>query len=272
MKSIIKCLLITLNITFATLIANAQSCPDSNHPHAIDLGLPSGTKWACCNVGATAPEGFGGYYAWGETEVKEKYEWSNYIHSDGSETTCHDIGADIAGTQYDVAHVKWGDSWVMPSQEQIQELIDNCSYTWVSTNEKRGGLITAQNGNTIFLPEALLHGDGVLESKNGSMNIVADQMPNSGFYWSSTQSKSDPLVASYLLINDFAAPSGRSIQRRYGLAVRPVVSGNGTNSIIYPKGSPVDSFQPLYDLSGRRLNGEPQRGVYIKDGKRVVIK
>ena len=57
-------------LMLVALAASAQSCPDDNHPHAIDLGLPSGTKWACCNVGADTPEGYGGYYAWGETEEK----------------------------------------------------------------------------------------------------------------------------------------------------------------------------------------------------------
>lgn len=71
------------------------TCPDDHHPHLIDLGLPSGTKWACCNVGANTPEGYGNYYAWGETQTKDEYNWSNYIHCDGSMETCHDIGSDI---------------------------------------------------------------------------------------------------------------------------------------------------------------------------------
>ena len=104
-------LFITLIMMFATLMANAQSCPDDNHPHAIDLGLPSGTKWACCNVGTTTPEGYGGYYAWGETEEKEIYDWTTYIHCDGSMETCHDLGSDIAGSEYDVAHVQWGSNF-----------------------------------------------------------------------------------------------------------------------------------------------------------------
>jgi len=103
------------------------SCPDDNHPHMIDLGLSSGTKWACCNVGANKPEGNGDYYAWGETQTKSKYNWSTYTHCDGSEENCHNIGSDIAGTRYDVAHVKWGGSWVMPSRDQIKELKDNCT-------------------------------------------------------------------------------------------------------------------------------------------------
>ena len=60
--------------------ANAQSCPDNKHPHMIDLGLPSGTKWACCNIGAEKPEGYGGYYAWGETQTKSTYNDDTYLY------------------------------------------------------------------------------------------------------------------------------------------------------------------------------------------------
>ena len=69
------------------------TCPDTHHPHEIDLGLPSGTKWACSNVGANKPEEYGGYYAWGETEEKSYYDWSTYIHCDGSYGTCHKLAS-----------------------------------------------------------------------------------------------------------------------------------------------------------------------------------
>ena len=129
------------------------SCPDNHHPHMIDLGLPSGTKWACCNVGASAPEGYGGYYAWGETEEKiEYYEGSYKYYQNG---TYVDIGSDIAGTQYDVAHVKWGGSWVMPSNEQQNELRNNCAYEWTTLNGVNGGKFTSMiNKASIFLPAA----------------------------------------------------------------------------------------------------------------------
>ena len=133
-----------------------KNCPDDKHPHVIDLGLPSGTKWACCNVGANKPEDFGGYYAWGETKEKKNYfAWDTYIHCNGSESTCHNLGSDIAGTGYDVAHVKWGDSWVMPSFDQIMELLENCTYEWTTVNGINGGKLTSKtNGGTIFLPAA----------------------------------------------------------------------------------------------------------------------
>ena len=129
------------------------SCPDENHPHIIDLGLPSGTKWSCCNIDASKPEEFGSYYAWGETAEKSDYSWATYTHSDGTEETCHDLGSSICGTKYDVAHYKWGDNWYMPSYEQVQELFRNMtSFSLTSMNGVRGAYFTFPNGSSIFLP------------------------------------------------------------------------------------------------------------------------
>ena len=186
------------------------TCPDDNHPHLIDLGLPSGTKWACCNVGAENPEDYGGYYAWGETEEKDYYSWDTYIHCDGSPSTCHDLGSDIAGAQYDVAHVKWGGSWVMPSKVQQDELRFNCTYTWTTLNGVSGGQFTGSNGGSIFLPAAGYRwGDNLSDA--GSR----------GYYWSSTQNPSRSNGAYYLYFNSgYASWSGNN--RDYGRTVRPV--------------------------------------------------
>jgi len=119
---------------------------------AIDLGLPSGTKWASWNVGASAPEEYGGSYAWGETEVKDNYDWSTYIYYDSPSKTCHHIGNDIAGTRYDVAHVKWGGSWRMPTAGQWVELMENCTMIETTQNGITGNLIIGTNGATIFMP------------------------------------------------------------------------------------------------------------------------
>ena len=187
-------------------------CPDGNHPHMIDLGLPSGTKWACCNVGADTPEAYGGYYAWGEMDVKSTYSWSNYIHCDGTEQTCHNIGSDIAGTQYDVAHVKWGGSWVMPSKAQQDELRSNCNYEWTTLNGVNGGKFTSKtNGGSIFLPAA-----------GGRWNDGLDDAGSRGYYWSSTQLPSVSYGAYGLYFySGFAYWDG--YYRRYrGHTVRPV--------------------------------------------------
>ena len=101
------------------------TCPDNHHPHMIDLGLPSGTKWACCDIGASKPGEEGQRFAWGETKTKKKFEWDNYKYCDGTEETCRYIGSDISGTKYDVAHVKLGGAWKMPTLEQLDEL---CQY------------------------------------------------------------------------------------------------------------------------------------------------
>ena len=176
----------------------------------IDLGLPSGTKWACCNVGADTPEGYGGYYAWGEMEEKGTYNWSNYIHCDGSYDTCHDLGSDIAGTQYDVAHVKWGGSWVMPSDDLQRELIKNCSSEWTTVNDVNGMLFTGSNGGSIFLPAA------GCRDYSGLVNAGSY-----GYYWSSTQNPSYSYYAYDLYFRSGNVGWGDG-SRDYGRSVRPV--------------------------------------------------
>lgn len=129
-----------------------SSCPDGNHPHAIDLGLPSGVKWSCSNVGASTPSAYGGYYSWGETVTKTKYDWTTYSLSSGSQSTCQDIGLNISNTQYDVASTIMGPSWCMPSIEELKELKENCTWTASTQNGTAGCTITGPSGKTIFMP------------------------------------------------------------------------------------------------------------------------
>ncbi|MBO4850242.1 MAG: hypothetical protein J5529_04985 [Prevotella sp.] len=188
------------------------SCPDANHPHAIDLGLPSGTLWSCCNLGASTPEEYGGYYAWGETEQKEVYDWSTYMYYNNSDGSCRNLGSDIVGTPYDVAHVKWGGTWVMPSKDQIQELLDNCTSEWIMFNGVKGlQLMSKNNDGTIFLPVA---GHRWVDNLNSAGNY--------GYYWSSTQFPSYSFYAYLLYFNSDGAHSFYSICRDYGQSVRPV--------------------------------------------------
>lgn len=126
------------------------SCQDSNHPHMIDLGLPSGTLWACCNVGANSPEKYGDFYAWGETKAKNWYDWNNYEFGDLN--NLRDIGSDISATSYDVAHVKWGGAWQMPTYDHCIELINYTTTHSITQNGVKGILVTGLNGNTIFFP------------------------------------------------------------------------------------------------------------------------
>lgn len=150
-------------------------CPDDHHPHAIDLGLPSGTKWACCNVGASSPEKYGGYYAWGETSEKSVYNWDTYQYG-SSWDNCQNIGSDIAETSYDVAHVRMGAPWRMPSHAQQEELMNNCTRTWTQQNGVNGILVTGKNGGQLFLPAA-------------GWRFSSDDLRNAGscgIYWSSS--------------------------------------------------------------------------------------
>lgn len=189
------------------------SCPDNHHPHMIDLGLPSGTKWACCNVGASNPEDYGGYYAWGETKEKDTYDWSTYLHCDGTEGTCHDIGTDIAGTKYDVAHVKWGSSWMMPSKNQCKELLDYCTSKWITEKGVEGSLIIGPNGRTLFFPDAG-------EMEGGTLGATAGW----GVYWSSWRDESYVPHAYTLYFFGGEAYYPGNEGRRTGHSVRPVSS------------------------------------------------
>ena len=186
------------------------SCPDDNHPHMIDLGLPSGTKWACCNVGATAPEGYGDYFAWGETQSKDEYSWANYIHCDGSQETCHDIGSDIAGTEYDAATANWGAPWRLPSKAQCEELRDNCTSQWMTQNGINGRTFTGSNGGVIFLPAAGYRWDSSLNDDGSD-----------GDFWSSTLNESGSDSAYGLGFYSGYVYWGYG-SRGYGLSVRPV--------------------------------------------------
>ena len=172
----------------------------------VDLGLPSGTKWASWNVGASAPEEFGGYYAWGETEVKNKYDWGTYLHCDGTEESCHNIGQNIAGTNYDVAHVKWGGSWCMPSFDQFYELELLCSITSTIQNGVFGSLLIGPNGASIFLPYNGYRQDGGLEYRGW--------FP---CYWSSSENHNATAMG-------FGGNIGDGSDYRYrGFSVRPVI-------------------------------------------------
>lgn len=179
---------------------------------AVDLGLPSGTKWASCNVGATKPEEYGGYYAWGETEEKEVYDESTYKYYKNGKYV--NIGSDISGTEYDVAHVKWGGNWCMPTLEDIKELNDNCTREWITLNGVNGKkFISKNNGNSIFLPAAGAYWSGALGLKYAGGN---------GYYWSSTHLPDESVGAWYHLFkSDYVTFYSNDLSS--GLSVRPVI-------------------------------------------------
>lgn len=150
----------------------------------VDLGLPSGTLWATCNVGASTPEGYGDYFAWGETQPKENYEWDTYKYGGMNTLTkyCNQSNYGYNGftdnltilqPDDDAATANWGNGWCMPTKEQWEELLQNTSHTWTTQNSVNGRLFTASNGNSLFLPAA---GD-----RRGNELCDADVY---GLYWS----------------------------------------------------------------------------------------
>ena len=205
-----------------TTVTVRHLCPDDNHPHLIDLGLPSGTKWACCNVETIAPHEYGGYYAWGETEVKNYYWPSNYSHCqyNGYSYDYLDIGHDIQGTEYDVAHVKWGGSWTMPSDAQIKELLTYCSHTKTTIRDNNGFLFTGTNGNSIFLPAA---GNIWTEEKEDGVKNYHSGTGLYCDYWSSNYTNdTNQNYSNHLDLGPTGSAYIDIQSRTSGLPVRPV--------------------------------------------------
>lgn len=194
---------------------------ETNGHEYVDLGLPSGTLWATCNVGATTPEGYGNYFAWGETATKKTYNWSTYFDtSDGGGTFTkynRDGGKTVLDLEDDAAHVNWGGSWRMPTKEECWELLDNCSWTWTTQNGINGYKVTSTKaGYTdkfIFLPAAGYRQDSGL-----------DEVGSNGSYWSSSLGWHDG-NAMYLFLNlRYLGPYGFSeASRSDGQSVRPVL-------------------------------------------------
>lgn len=183
-------------------------------PQAVDLGLS--VKWAICNVGSSKPEEFGNYYSWGETEVKDYFDVNEYEYYRNGEY--QGIGNDISGSLLDVAHVKWGGHWRMPTQAECEELVSNCTTKSETINGVFGcRFISKINNNSIFLPAA------------GSYFNDINHMGNSeGAYWCSTIEYGDYDSANCLnfySINNLQVYASTEVicARFNGLTVRPVL-------------------------------------------------
>ena len=163
----------------------------------VDLGLPSGTKWATCNVGASSPREYGSFFAWGETKPKSSYTDDNYMYfSDPN----------VLPASADAATANWGAGWRMPTREEMQELKDKCTWTWMS----KGYKVTGPNGNGIFLPAAGYRGGS--ELYNAGTN---------GYYWSSSLSSDGTVYAwNPYFYSDYC--SMLYSPRDYGFTVRAV--------------------------------------------------
>lgn len=193
----------------------------------VDLGLPSGIKWATTNVGASKPEDYGDYFAWGETEPKTSYSIDNYKYSDSEfnhvtkycPANQSDFwigqgspdGKTVLDPEDDAARANWGGIWRMPTKAEQDELISYCIWDWTTQGGKNGYRVTGPNDNCIFLPAA------------GYCNYLGlNNAGSNGFYWcSSLTTDYVPLLAWYLDFNSsnyFAISS----YRLFGFTVRPV--------------------------------------------------
>lgn len=175
----------------------------------VDLGLPSGTMWASHNIGATNPEEYGSYFAWGEIKTKDEYTRETYIHYDTSGNKFISIGDVISGSGYDAAYMTWGDGWRMPTKADFEELRDCCFWTWTTLNGVNGYKVESYNGNSIFLPAA----GGFYETPNSVGECC--------YYWSGTIKEGSALYANYLIAKSYSYKVDYA-NRHNGYPIRPV--------------------------------------------------
>ncbi len=259
----------------------ADTSGSTNGHEWVDLGLPSGTLWATCNVGAFAPEEWGDYFAWGEKigygegygNLKTTFDWSSYKYCNGSRTSitkyCENDYYGFKGftdnkteldVEDDIAAANWGGDWRMPSVDQCRELYDS-KYTSISStslNGVNGRLVTSKsNGNSIFLPAAgYRDGSGVYYT-------------NWGYYWSRSLYPNDSSDA-YGLNFDSGFRAVYSNGRYYGRTIRPVCIKKKTNDEDGIESVHADEESFVYDLQGRKMSKELSRGIYIVRGKKIV--
>ncbi|MBD5303085.1 MAG: hypothetical protein HDS16_08860 [Bacteroides sp.] len=192
----------------------------------VDLGLPSGTKWATCNIGASTPSDYGDYYAWGEKDTKSSYLESNSLNYGKTEKELRSANIitteNILDMSYDVARKKWGGRWRIPTNNDCVELIKKCEWVWVKYNNKNGFKVVGPNGKSIFLPTA--------GWREGRRCYKYDWY---GGFWTSTFNGSPGYYGSNWIENGWAykmvfnaqSDKGNTTDetRNTGLSVRPVL-------------------------------------------------
>ncbi len=219
----------TLTITDVTSLISIVSMYNPSGTHNghdyVDLGLPSGTLWATCNIDANSPENGGTAYAWGEISTKENYSWDTYKWSNGKPTKdAHNLtkycdrdaygpldGKMTLEPEDDVAHVKWGGSWHIPTDTEFQELLDNCTTEWTKLNNIRGYRFTGPNGKKMFIPVSTSY-------KNSTSHN------NSFEYWSSSLRPSAHGTNANELWRTDSQLEISGCLRYEGLPIRPVIS------------------------------------------------
>ena len=233
-SNVFSTVVVNANCSFITVESGEK--PDNPNtptatPEYVDLGLPSGVKWATFNVGATKPEEYGDYFAWGETEPKELYDWSTYKWCDGSYNTLTKYNTDseygvvdnkkILESSDDAAYVNWGGNWRMPSVDEWNELLSHCSLKWEERNGVSGvTLVSVQNGNSLFFPAA-----GVYHYDNGLVNLNVE-----GWYRTNSLDESRGTIS--LGFSYTGSLNWYANDRCFGQPVRPVYGSRAEETTL----------------------------------------
>ena len=224
----------TFESTNATIMAEQEVTMPK--PEYVDLGLS--VKWATFNVGASKPEDYGDYFAWGETEPKENYNWATYKWCEGTDKTmtkyCSDSNYGNNGftdnkmeldLSDDAAHANWGGNWRMPTDAELTELREQCTWTWTTQDGVNGyKVISKKSGYTdksIFLPAAGYRFEN-------SLRLAGEY----GYFWSNSLTTDGPNHACFVRFGQYYA-LGVTDFRRYGFAIRPVYDDSPKSKIIW---------------------------------------
>ena len=244
----------TINITLLVLllsVAGMTNVEAQSHYNYVDLGLPSGTLWATCNVGANAPEEYGDYFAWGETQTKTTYNWITYLYCNGSSNTLtkYCYNSEYGYNSYtdslttllscdDAATANWGDDWRMPTNEEWEELFQNTTYISTIQNGINGFLFTASNGNNLFLPSAGRRWDRELNYAGSN-----------GYYWSNSLYFGYPYDAWSISFDSYGYGGVYCDYRYFGRTIRPVFNNKAPLGVINSLFS-VDENTQVYFSQG----------------------
>lgn len=230
-------------------IKNFESRPTgkrSGHEY-VDLGLPSGTMWASCNIGATTPAESGNFYAWGEDQVKR-----NYFLEDDSKVYGM-MYEDYSGSQeFDAASRLWGDRWRVPSEYEMQELIDKCNWTWSRVDGRYGYIVTGRSGNSIFIPASGYRSGRKTSGVGSDGYLWTSSTWNYYMFPAASPSKNRSSCLSFS--SEGTGPLEiREMERENGLAVRPVFT-------------PEDR-EPAFTDGEATFNSEPEGAFISVDNK-----
>ena len=229
-----------------------QSTPSNNPaPDAVNMQEPyQEILWAAWNLGASSPEEYGDYYAWGEIETKSVYSWDTYKWGTKDNITKYNYYVtdrkDKLDLSDDVAHVKLGGGWRMPTLDEIDNLFRGCTTTWTTRNGVYGILFTSEeNGNTLFVP-----------ASGAKFDSSATGQGEYSFFWSSEHDERESTDA-YIFFGYSDDSDWATTNRCYGIPVRPVYDARTaeSNQASKSEGTPVILKKPKTSLI---INGKVQ--------------